>query len=443
MGIERTRMGGLGLFAGFSFCILVAGHADAGVIAPTTTFPTESATVAAEAMAATCANNQQTEFDDQVCPEFNAGNFGEGDFSQTSPAHQQALSESQRQAQRETRNALSGPNGRTAFVRSAAREGRASGFALNGRPFTSDDQQFAEAPLISSDALAQGDAGAGGLGGRLGAFVNVKYGFGDQDENGFEAGFDYDIIGVLGGVDYRFTDQFVAGVAFGYNRTAADYKGFASGSEFDTDNFSGSLYGSYYPTDAVYFDFLATYGFNDFSTERQLGGPINQTAEGEADGDQYGLSATAGYQLTRQMLSFGPYAQVNWQQAEVDGYTETGSVLALTVEEQTLKSLSSVLGVRADYAISTGLGVLVPTLRVEWEHEFSNDSRVIVGEFATDPGALMNLATVDPDRNFFNVGVGMAATLPRGATAFVDYEILLGHEDLTNHVITVGARLEF
>ena len=367
------------------------------------------------------------------------GTFGDDDFTQVSPFQQQALPEAINQVQDNLNGQLTGTFGRLGQVRNLAKVGAPSGLAFNGKQVALGDDATATS-FRGTGGGAQ--AGSGALGGKLGAFLNVKYGSGEQESNGSEAGFDFDVIGVLGGVDYRFSDRVIGGIAFGYNRTDSDYIGIASGSEFDINNYSVSLYGSFYPTDAIYLDALFTYGRNDYSTERVFS-VAGQKADGDTDGNQYAFSATAGYQLSRQALTFGPYVQVNWQRADVDQYTETGTGFALTVEDQTLRSFTSVVGASVDYAISTGFGVFSPSLRVEWEHEFSNDSRVIVAQFASSPGSFMNLPTAAPDRNFFNVGAGVSTTLPRGITAFADFEVLLGHKDLDNHTVTVGARLEF
>lgn len=257
-----------------------------------------------------------------------------------------------------------------------------------------------------------------------------------------ETGFESDVIGVLAGVDYRLSNQFTAGLSLGYNRTDADFTGYGSRSEFAANNYTAALYASYYPTDAIYLDLFGSFGFGNFETERFFF-PFNQTAKGDTDGLQYGLSATAGYQFSRGALSYSPYIQASWSRAEVDAYTETGSGLALDISDQDLTSVTSVLGLRLDYAFSTGIGVIVPSLRFEWEHEFSNDDRVITAQFASDPGSFMNLPTQKPDRDYFNLGVGAAMTMAGGTTAFVDFETLLAHEDVTNYKVTLGARLEF
>lgn len=193
----------------------------------------------------------------------------------------------------------------------------------------------------------------------------------------------------------------------------------------------------------------ATTAGNSVAAARQQTGAIigpqaSRTATGDTDGNRISASASAGYQFSRQALTYGPYSQVNFVYADVDGFTESGAGnFNLVVKDEEVRSFTSVFGVRADYAISTFWGVISPSVRAEWEHEFSNDSRTVVTAFSANPNGLINVQTKAPDRNYFNVGAGVSATLPRGITAFADFEILLAHKDLDNHTITVGARMEF
>ncbi len=89
-------------------------------------------------------------------------------------------------------------------------------------------------------------------------------------------------------------------------------------------------------------------------------------------------------------------------------------------------------------------GVLVPAVRLDYVHEFDDDSRAILSSFAGDPaGNNVLTLTEDPDRNFFQGGVSATAILPNGLMPFVDYQGLFGHSFLENHLFSAGIRFEF
>ncbi len=295
--------------------------------------------------------------------------------------------------------------------------------------------------------------------GRLGAFLNGSFTTGDKDSTDFEPGFDFDSWGLTAGVDYRLMENLVLGLALGYSDTETDLDD--SAGDVDADGYALSLYGIY-NLEALYIDAIATYGQQDYETVRRVrytvDVPVNQTFLGDSDSDEYALSLGAGYDFNRSGFTYGPYLQFNYLNTEIDGYTERparlnpdpGSGLALAFDDQDIESFTSVVGGQASYAVGTGFGVLRPHVRLDWEHEYSNDQRLIKARFLNvpdDPAAIVNnrilIPTEDPDRDFFNLGLGVSATFPRGIMAFVDYATILGLEDIDLHQIAGGLRLEF
>ena len=53
------------------------------------------------------------------------------------------------------------------------------------------------------------------------------------------------------------------------------------------------------------------------------------------------------------------------------------------------------------------------------------------------------MLTDDPDRNYFNLGLGLAAQFAHGRAAFVSYETVLGRNAASSQALTLGVRLEF
>jgi outer membrane lipase/esterase len=299
--------------------------------------------------------------------------------------------------------------------------------------------------------------------GRLGVFLNGTISFGDKDSTSRETGFDFDTYGVTGGLDYRFTDNFILGAAFGYANSNADFS--ADGGDLDTDAYSVSIFGTYY-VNRFYIDGIVNFGWIDYETNRNIvysvprtdrvgnvlpgTTSVNQTANSETDGMQYSFSVGAGYDFTTGGFTFGPYARVNYLKADIDGFDESignanpGFGLALAIDNQDVESFTTAFGAQGSYAFSTGFGVLVPLMRLEWEHEFLDDRRTVTARFVNDPTRTpISLDTDDPDRNFFNLGFGLSAVFARGMGAFVYYETVLGLRDVTAHNIALGVRLGF
>ena len=308
---------------------------------------------------------------------------------------------------------------------------------------------------------------------RLGLFANGTFTGGDKDVSGQEAGFDYTTFGLTLGTDYRFTDNFVLGATFNYLSNNIDFDTTAinntqSGGGIDTQSFGFSLYSTYYVSNQFYVDGIFSFGRNNYDIDRRIiysipsttrGGAlivpgttttVNQTATGDTNSTQYSISVGVGYDFYVQGFTLTPLARLEYSRLNIDGYQEAinntanGFGLALAFNDQHVDSLVSVLGGQASYAISTGIGVLLPQLRVEWRHEFDNDARTITSRFVNDPARTpLVLGTDNPDRDFFTLGTSLSATFRGGVAAFVSYETVVGLVRVTAHSVVGGIRFEF
>ena len=268
---------------------------------------------------------------------------------------------------------------------------------------------------------------------RLGVFANGIFTGGNTDATSREAGFDFKTYGVTLGADYRFTNNLVLGGAFNYLSTNIDFdesafNGTPDGGGIDTRSFGFSVYGTYYVSNQFYVDGIFNFGSNRYDIDRRIiysipstdrsgnlipGSTtnVNQTAEANTYSTQYSFSIGAGYDFNVQGFTITPLVRLDYSKLNVDGYQEAinntanGFGLALVFNDQDVESLLSVLGAQASYAISTGVGVLLPQVRAEWRHEFKNDARTITSRFVSDPARTpLLLVTDSPDRDFFTLG---------------------------------------
>jgi outer membrane lipase/esterase len=326
----------------------------------------------------------------------------------------------------------------------------ASGVSVSGLNLDIDGKTLSVGRVLGFGEPG-GGASADSEGRRLGAFVNGVGSFGSKDPTSLEAGFDFHTAGVTAGADYRLADNFIAGLALSYLRTDASI--FAPIGSVDIRSYGVSLYGTYY-VGALYVDGLAGFTWHDYDTARRIiygpasgapGAAVNRTANGDTDGRQGTLNLGVGYDVRIGGSTITPYGRAEYLRLTVDGYTEHGAAgLDLTLKEQTVESLLTVLGTRLTHAFSTPIGVLVPQVRGEWRHEFLNNARSIRAKFANDPfNVVFSIPTDRPDRDYFAVGAAVSAVLRKGVAGFIDYETLLGFRDVVSHGFTAGVRIEF
>ena len=312
-----------------------------------------------------------------------------------------------------------------------------------------------------------GAAGDSNIWDRLGVFVTGNYSTGDRDRTKRADAFDFDTYGVTMGADYRFRENLVLGAAFTYNNVDSDFDkhNTVSGGGVDADGWGGFVYGTYY-TDRFYIDGLAGYAQSDYDMDRKIFIPNNNpdsawsltygpedvkaTAKADTDSDDYTVSAGAGYNFSQGALSYGPYARLTYLKVDIDGYKEKGAGrvgLDLDVEDMKWKSFTSVLGGQLAYASSQKFGVVMPQVRAAWVHEFEDDSDKVtatyVGAEADDINRKFTTETDNPDTDYFEVGVGVSAVFKNGVQAFFNYDTVLGMDDFTIHMFTLGGRWEF
>ncbi len=319
-----------------------------------------------------------------------------------------------------------------------------------------------ESSLLAYDRMAARDGrrGGGAAGddsglrvSKLGAFINGLVSTGDKDGTDKEDGFDFDTLGITAGVDYRFTGNFVMGVAGSYNRVKADYDKSATvaGGDVDLDGYGVTLYSTYY-LDSFYLEGMAGYVSNDYDIKRRVlytsntAQPgENATAKANTDGDAVTLSGGAGYTFNHRALSYGPYTRVTYVDLDVDGYQEKGAGgLNIAVEDQSADSLTGVLGGQIAYAMSQSFGVLVPRASLEWIHEFSSDADVVKTRYVSDfTGTPLITRTDSLDSDYGSLSLGISAVSKGGLQGFLQYETWLGLEDISEHIFTAGGRWEF
>ncbi|MGH8499089.1 MAG: autotransporter outer membrane beta-barrel domain-containing protein, partial [Methylococcales bacterium] len=215
-------------------------------------------------------------------------------------------------------------------------------------------------------------------------------------------------------------------------------------------SYTGSIYASYYVVENFHLDGLATYGGTNYDIQRNIqyvipGDIVNTQAFGTPGGDQYSLSFGGGYDFSHESFNLNPYARIEYVGLQVDGFQESGgNGWALRIGQQNVHSLKTTLGAQTSYAISTSFGVLLPSFRAEYIHEFMDNSRNFTLSLAGDPLAQpANIVTLKPDRNYAVVGAGLSGTFPYGTSAFLSYDALLGYQNVTSHRVVVGMRIEF
>jgi outer membrane autotransporter protein len=287
----------------------------------------------------------------------------------------------------------------------------------------------------------------------LSVFVAGDFQSFDKEATSFEPGYDRETWGGTVGVDYALTGLGILGVAFTYNHATGWFD--IGGGGFNIDTYGPTLYGTLFPMKNLFLDGYIGYSWKDYDSDRRInlnipqlaGGAVVATgaALGKTDGDEFKAGANLGYDFLIRNLTIGPRVGVNYRETTINGFTERGATgTELVFLRQHHTSLTSVLGLYSSLAISTGVGVVIPQVTGEYLHEFENDHKSFGFRFAQDArGVVLRYKLDPPDRDYFNVGAGVALVLPNGLAPFANFRELLGYKHQTNHTVTAGVRFAF
>ena len=335
------------------------------------------------------------------------------------------------------------------------------------QPLAANDQPLERAREKAAALQADGDTGAGQAAtegsAQVGPFSLLVTGSGewfDRDASGGERGYDGDSYGIEVGLDRRLSDRAVLGGFLTYTHTNVNFDADvatsfapppnAGGTEID----SGSLviFGAYSLSPAAYLEAAAGYGLGDYEFRRNaVAQDSNGTftipvrTRGDSHGQDYWASVGTGYDLAYGASSYGLYGRLTWARSEIDGYREkdlNASGFALLVDDAERTSLTTTLGARASRAVSFDWGVLVPTVRAEYVHEFKGDPSGVASAFVAVPGASFSPDRDDPDQDWFNLALGTQFILPGGLMPFFEAQARLGQRDVARYSLVLGVRAE-
>jgi uncharacterized protein YhjY with autotransporter beta-barrel domain len=304
--------------------------------------------------------------------------------------------------------------------------------------------------VITGDALAEmlhaitGGA-AGDDFGRWGYFVDGNINSGEKSDTLSDAGFDFDGVGVTGGFDYRLNDNLVLGAALGYSLNDVDFRG--AGGKLEVEAWDLVLFGSWF-SERYYADAQVSYGRTDYDSLRRVrfedaSGLFDRTARGNTDGAQLSGAIAAGYDFNFGAWTLGPHVGANLLDAEVDALREQGAgSLSMQVGEQEARSLTASAGGHVTYAYNASWGVLLPHLRFDWTREFETDVDRVLVNFADDAQSTYLLRGDRIDPSYFLWSAGVSAQFIHGISGFVNFQQMLGFQNLAFSQINYGLRYE-
>ena len=320
---------------------------------------------------------------------------------------------------------------------------------LDGKPVPLAQLQDMAKALLGGGASA--DEPGGLLSDKWGMWARGNYSFGDKDRSASAPAFDADQWAMVGGLDYRFSDKLVTGIALAYGQSSIEFNPRDEGA-LETDTWAVSLYGSAYAAKNFYVDAIVNVANADYGADRNITyvdgtGLIDVDAHGDTGGMTYSAGLSGGHDFLVGGLTLSPTLGLFYIDATIDGFTERGAGgLNLIYDEQTFQSFTGNIGFRATYAWNLSWGVLLPHLRVDYVREFKDDVDVFGVRFAADPNATsappILVETDNPDESYWRLATGFSAQFIHGISGYIEYQRLESFEFISFHDVSMGLRFQ-
>jgi hypothetical protein len=230
-------------------------------------------------------------------------------------------------------------------------------------------------------------------------------------------GTEIEMFGGTVGIEHHFDEHWSAGFALGGASSDVEMT-LAGSSEIET--LALTPYVSYSREDLLgsadfWAGLLYSRGLHDFEIRRFA-------ATGQ-------LEFLNGINFQSGPVTHGPFAGVRWIEGSIESYNEVGPTGLFP--EQDLKSIASLLGYQIAVPIRMSAGMLVPTFRATWEHEFDDEANNLFG-----------IAMGDRDADAAVLGAGVACYFDGGWNVAFDYEARISSH-VEGHYAGLKAGYEF
>jgi outer membrane autotransporter protein len=286
---------------------------------------------------------------------------------------------------------------------------------------------------------------------KFGVIFGIKSSTFDQDSYDEFIGFDSSMKGVFLGLDYRISPDLFIGTSVDFEQEETDID-LNLGTQ-DMDEYGFSLYSFFYSPSEIYFSVLARYATQDYDIEQSLSQEFSfdetYRTKGTTDGSRVNLSLGSGYDFDFDSGAgqIGINALLEFDRTNVDAHVLSNDFGSVDIEEDERTRLTLSLGSQLSKVISTSAGVFIPSAFFNWYHEFKDDPRTISGivraDFLDIAEGPVTIVTPEPDRNYLSVDANLMVVLPRGFSAFLDYERHFARKNVEHWMLTLGGRVEF
>jgi outer membrane autotransporter protein len=198
-----------------------------------------------------------------------------------------------------------------------------------------------------------------------------------------------------------------------------------SGTKLNTDGYSLSFYGTFPLSDNTYIDSTLGVGLlrTDLTRKHQSG-----TLSGTREGEQmfgsilYGSeSLLYGAESNNNQLTLSLYGRVDAAYTKLKSYSDSGTVAAISYNEQQIKTARASIGILVDDEIKIREITFMPNARLEFGRDIIDSSDAVIS-YIVYPNTNYTLNIDQEEKDNFRLGVGADIEVEGGWLFMTDYE---------------------
>ena len=239
------------------------------------------------------------------------------------------------------------------------------------------------------------------------------------------------------GADYKVSDPSVLGLTAAYVRDDLNFNRF--GGRIKSDGFQIGAYatydvGRYYAKAVVNYSALTAHSTRSVNIvnmqdvpQNGVPGAVTPTQSGNITGflasnpkaDVISAYGEVGYRFGYAKLGITPYVALEYTDAKLKAFTETGVTAAdLAVTDSSQSRATGVLGLR----IGGTMGKVTPELNAGWRHQFGSKYATVNASFADLPGSAYSVQSAYEKADTAFVDLGLSAVLGKNVVGKIGYQ---------------------
>jgi outer membrane lipase/esterase len=301
-----------------------------------------------------------------------------------------------------------------------------------------------EAPLAAATtqtAAVRQQMMADNFGSPTRAFASINYSNQQFDQSAGAPKTTSNNVDLTVGVDVHANDYISAGAALGIGEHYADVSG---GGGYDLQAITGLGYLTWHDGGAyagVYGDFGQA-SYTNINRVFMVGDYRTHEA-GKTDGSYMGLGLHGGYWFDVGSFKTGPYANFEYQNIRIDGYSESGNdATAMWFGRQERNALISTLGWRLQGHWQYNSMDLSPFVELGWNHDSRASTDMVTAGLNSLNGSF-EMAGFTPDKNWGSANVGLMTQFTPNLSGWIAYNGHFSDNSQRYNAINLGMKLGF